>query len=86
MYAIFLLEIQAHVGLGLLHRFPHPISNLEVQRLPLSLTYLAWVVLLGAYTPASIALWDNGACKPSLHDKVRVLKEDMYFIEPYNFD
>jgi hypothetical protein len=38
---------------------------------------MTWVVLPGAYAPASIAFRVIGAHKPPLHDKSVVLEEDV---------
>jgi hypothetical protein len=42
---------------------------------PYPLACLAWMVLPGAYAPASIALWVIRPHKPPLHDNVIVLEE-----------
>lgn len=43
---------------------------------PYSLTYLAWVALLGAYAPVSIALRVTVARSPPVHDKAAVDEEE----------
>jgi hypothetical protein len=49
-------------------------------RLALPFKYLSWVVLPGAYAPASIVHRVIGALKPPQHHKAVVLEEQIYRI------